>query len=169
MKTLNKTTAVAMLALILMVPTFSSLQAQEVITIENGEITIVSGDDDGVIVIDADALGNLISTSMDEALDGMHEVMAELDDMQLEIRLGDDNQLSFETEDQMWEVNLDVIMSEIGSALDSAFDSMDTDGWGHHHRYQDEDFDQGDLTEELDRLKDELNQLRQELNSLKEI
>ena len=169
MKNLKNSTAITMLALILMVPAFSSVWAQEVITIENGEITIVSEDNENVVMIDAGALEHLISESLDEAMDGMQDVLAELDDMQLEIRLGDDNQLSFETEDQMWEVNLDLIMSEIGSALEMAFDEMDTDGWGDHHNFHEEDFDEDELADELDRLKDELHRLQQELDSLKEI
>ncbi len=169
MKNLNQRTAVALLTLILMVPAFSGVQAQEVITIDNGEITVISEDGENVVMMDAEALENFISATLDDAMDGMQDAMAELDDMQLEIRLGDDNQLSFETEDQMWEVNLNLIMSEIGSALEMAFDEMETEDWGSHHHFHDEDFDEDELAEELDRLKDELHRLKQELDSLKEI
>jgi hypothetical protein len=169
----KQTTVAALLALILMVPLASGVNtpasAQDVITIENGEITIESEDGEKTIYIDAESMEDLISETLDEAMDGMQDVLAELDEMQLEIRLGDDNQLSFETEDQMWSVNMDVIMKEIGSALEVAFDEMDTEDWSDHHHFSDGDFDDEDLAEELDRLKDELHRLKKELDQLKEL
>ena len=169
MKNLKQLTVPALLSLILLVPAFSNVMAQEVITIENGEITIVGEDGEQVIMLDADSLEHLISETLGEAMEGMDDVLAELDEMQLQIRLGDDNNLSFETDDQMWEMNLDLIFKEIGTVLETAFDGVDTDGWGGHHHFSDEDFDEDELAEELDRLKEELHKLKKELNSLKEI
>ena len=169
----KQTTTVAIIALILVVSLASGVNsqaiAQDVITIENGEITIESTGSEKTIIIDAASMEHLISETLEDAMDGMQDVLAELDEMQLEIRLGDDNQLSFETEDQMWSVNLDLIMKEIGSALEVAFDEMDTDSWSDHHHFRDNDFDEEDLAEELDRLKDELHRLQKELDHLKEI
>ncbi len=169
MKDLKNITTTALLIVILMVSTMSGALAQDVITIENGEITILSDDGENVVMIDAEALESFIESTLDEAMTGMHDVIEELDDMQLEIRLGDDNQLSFETEDQMWEMNLDVIMNEVTSALSLAFDEMDTEGWGGHRHHMGQDIDEEDLADELDRLKDELHRLQRELDSLKEI
>jgi len=169
MKNAKQTTFVAMVTLILVAASFSGVLAQDTITIENGEITIESDDGERMIMMDAESIESLISETLDVTMDGMQDVLAELDEMQLEIRLGDDNQLSFETEDQMWEMNLDVIFSELGSVLETAFNDMDTDGWTGHHNFSDDDFDEEELEEELDRLKDELDDLRRELELLKEI
>jgi len=169
MKNLKKTTVVALLTLILMVPAFATSLAQDVVTIENGEIIIECDDGDQMIMIDADSLEDLIADSLGEAMDGVQDALAELDEMQLEIRLGDDNQLSFETEDQMWEMNMNVFFKEIGSVLETAFDDIDSDNWSSHHHFSDEDFDEEELAEELERLKDELRDLKKELEQIKEI
>ena len=135
------------LDLILMVSALATAQAQDVITIDKGEIIIESDDGDKVITIDADGLEALISNSIGEALEGVQDVLAEMDEMQLEIRLGDDNQLTFETEDQMWEMNMNVLFKEIGSALETAFDEIDSESWSSHHIYSDDDYDEEELNE----------------------
>jgi len=143
--------------------------AQDSITIENGEITIESDDGQQVIMFDTDSMGKILSETLEVSRDGLQDVLAELDEMQLEIKLGNDNQLSLETRDQMWEVNLDVIFDELGSALETAFDDLDTDDWAGHYSFEDVDNDEEELEAELDRLKDELKELRRELQHLKEI
>lgn len=169
MKDLKQTTIVAVLTLALMVPAFSGTYAQDIITIENGEITIESEDGESLIMIDGEGLEVLLSEALDGAMDGMQDVLAEMDEMQLQVRLGDDNQLRFETDDQMWEMNLDLVFKEIGHVLETAFDDVDADSWSSHHHFSDEMLDDDELEDELDRLKEELDRLREELNELKEI
>ena len=143
--------------------------AQDSITIENGEITIESDDGQQVIMLDTDRMGKILSETLEISRDGLQDVLAELDEMQLEIKLGNDNQLSLATREQMWEVNLDVIFDELGSVLETAFDDLDTDDWAGHYSFEDEDNNEEELEAELDRLKDELKELRRELQYLKEI
>ncbi len=173
MKHLKQMTSAALLALLLVAPvlpgTIPRAVAQNIITIQNGEITIACEDDEKVIMIDADGLESLISETLSEAMDGVQDVLTELDEMQLEIRLGNDNQLSFETENQMWEVNLDQVFKGVFTALDTALDQVDTDDWGGHRHLNDEDFPEEELADELNRLKEELGRLRQELDHLKEL
>jgi chromosome segregation ATPase len=169
MKNLNTKAGVILLALVLMIPALSGALAEEKIRIENGQITIEDIDSDKLIMIDTDGLQQLISATLQETLEGMDEVMEELDEMQLEIRLGQDNQLSIETEDQMWEMNLDVILKEVGSVLETALEDMDTETWTHHHHWDSDSDDDEDLAQELKRLKKELRRLQKELDNLNEI
>ncbi len=129
--------------------------------------------EDRVIVIDTDEMNEMVAEVLQETMEGMDEVFQELEELQLEVRLGQDNQLSIETDDQMWEVNLDVIFHELGEALETAFDEIDTDDWSDHKSWviDDSDFevDHEELAEELDELKKELKRLKNELKELKEI
>lgn len=159
----------ALMALLLLVPVYSNALAQDVITIENGEITIESADGQQMIMLDSGSIEGLIAETLDVTMDGLQDVISELDDMQLEVRLGEDNQLSFATEDQMWEMNLDVIFSELGSVLESAFDGVETDDWAGHYHFNDDDLEEEELADELERLRNELENLKQELNQLKDI
>ncbi len=168
MNHLNTKAGIVLLAVVLLIPALSSAVAGERITIENGQISIENPDSDRLLVIDTDSLHELISTTLEETMDGMGDVLAELENLQLEIRLGEDNKLSVETEDQMWEMDLDLIFKEVGHALDTAFEGMETDGWS-HHRYHESDDGEEDLAAELERLKSELNRLQKKLDHAKEI
>ncbi len=173
MKNPTKPTFSTMLALVLLTLAATGVLADDKITFKNGQVTIESQDNEKLIVLNTDGMQDMISEILHEAMDDMNDVMAELDDMQLEIRLGEDNQLSVETDNQMWEMNLDLIFREIGTALETAFEEIDTDGWTAHERWEidttDDDFSDEDLVEELDRLKDELRKLQKEMEALKEL
>ena len=167
MKYPTKQTLSKVLALVLLTLAASGVLAADKITYEDGQLTIESTDSEKMIILNADGMQDIIADIMHETMDGMNDVMAELDEMQLEIRLGEDNQLSIETEDQMWEMNLDLIFREIGTVMETAFQDLDTDGWTTHEHWEIES--DGDeistekLAEELNRLKDELKELQKEL------
>ncbi len=169
MKT-SKTPAYAtLLAVVLMISVLSGAQAEEKITVQNGQVTIENKNSGKVLVLDTMELERMISTTMNETMEGMGDMLAEMEDMQLEIRLGQDNQLSVETEDQMFEMNLDLIFKEIGTALETAFDDVHTEQWTVHRHRHDEEFDQEELEEELEQLKEELQRLQEKLEEAKEL
>ena len=172
MKHSTKSTFPSVLVVVLMTMLASGVLAGDKITFEDGQLTIENSENDSLFILNSDGMQEILSEVMEETMDGMHEVLTELDDMQLEVRLGDDNQLSFETEDQMWEMNLDVIFAELGNVLETAFEDMDTEEWTVHQDrriHRDLEFSEEELAEELDQLKKELRKLQKELDSIKEL
>ena len=61
---------------------------------------------------------------MNEAMEGLDEVMAELQDMQLEVRLGKDNNLNLSYEDTTFELDLDEILTQVAAAVQVGFDQV---------------------------------------------
>ncbi len=173
MKYSRKPTLAKVLALVLMTMAATGVMADDKITFENGQLIIEDQDREKIIILNTDGMHDIVADVLHQTMDGMAEAMDELDDMQLEIHLGQNNQLSIETDDQMWEMNLDLIFRELGTALDTAFEGIDTDGWTAHEHWEMDSMDDvisdEDLAEELESLKDELKKLQKELNSLKEL
>ncbi len=92
---------------------------------ENNTITIIAGDhsDSAVWELDLDGLGEAI----DLALVEVSEVIEDLDDMQLDLRLGRDNRFLLDFDDQRYEVDLEEIMYEIGDVIDEVFEELEMD------------------------------------------
>ncbi len=170
MKYSKKSTCSAVLALALLILVASSALAGDKITYENGQLTIENLDDDKVVFLNTDGMQEIITDVLSETLESMDEVLAELDEMQLEIHVGNDNMVRIETDDQMWEMNLNVVFNELSNALEMAFDEVNTEDWtSHEHWESTDDINEEELSDELEQLKDELRKLKNEMESLKEL
>lgn len=131
-----------------------------------------TGDDSKVIIIDHDGEKVIIEMDeiqaiVDEAMEGMDEVMAELQDMQLEVRLGKDNNLNLSYDDTTFELDLDQIMTQVSAAVQVGFDQVHTEDWTHSHdRWT--NVSENDLRAELEDLQKEMRELRRELQKIKD-
>lgn len=126
---------------------------------EGSELTVTMTEDghSRVAVVDLDQVGLMVN-------DTLEDLAAGLADMQLEFRLGSDNNLSFAMDEEEFEVDLDAIMSEVAVALEGAFGDMDTSTWtSRHGRWDMSDADEAELREELADLRRELKSLKREL------
>ena len=140
-----------------------------IINSDGSELTI-SYSEDGkskVTIVDMEQVGFMVGESLSAAAEAIAE-------MQLEIRMGNDNSFSFAMDDQEWEVDVNAIVSEVSAAFSGAFEEMDDGGWAHHRHYRtdhDEDLEemQEDLQDELEALQDELKDLKKELARLKKL
>lgn len=122
---------------------------------------IIIGDDQDEVVIDLEAVDEIVA----EALAGVEEVMAELEDMQFQMRLGQDNRLDLSYEDTTFELDLDQILTQVAAAVQVGFHEFDTGAWTHQHGRHDT-VSENELRRELDQLKEEIADLRRELGQL---
>ena len=147
--------------LILVLP--AALLADEPAKTDNDAMVIIVGDDDREIIIEMEAVQEIVA----EALTGLDEVMAELEDMQFQVRLGKDNRLDLSYEDTTFELDLDQIMSQVALAVQAGFDQIETDDWTHSHdRWSDSS--EADLRRELEDLAKEMKELRRELGKARD-
>jgi len=124
---------------------------------------IIIGDDGDEVVIDMDEIQEMVN----EAMAGMDEVLAELDDMQLQVRLGRDNRLDLSYDDSVFELDLDQIMTQVAAAVRTGFDEIHADEWT-HSRNRWTDVSDDDLRQELEELRREMKELRRELRKAQE-
>lgn len=123
---------------------------------------VVVHDDDHEIVIDMEAINLIVA----EAMEGVDEVLAELEDMQFQMHLGRDNRLNLSYDDTTFEMDLDQIMAQVGVALEAGLTDLDTEDWTYSRDRWDSADEQG-LRRELDKLKDEMRELKRELRKVK--
>ncbi|MEN8007326.1 MAG: hypothetical protein ABFS42_09950 [Candidatus Krumholzibacteriota bacterium] len=122
---------------------------------------VIVGEDGEEMVIEMGAVHEIVA----DALSGLDEVMAELEDMQFQVRLGRDNRLDLSYEDTTFELDLDQVMSQVSVALQAGLDEFDTEDWtGSHDRW--EASTDEDLRRELKKLQQEMKELRQELKKV---
>ena len=140
------------------------------INTDGSELTVIFTEDgkSKVAVVDMEQVGMIVG-------EGLSEVTAALKEMQMDVRLGKDNSLSFALDDEEWAVDINAIMAEVGEALSGAFEGMDTDGWTSHNHHrtihldEDDEDQQEQLEAEMNALRDELQALKDELARLKKI
>ncbi len=147
--------------LILALP--ATLLADEPESSDNDAKVIIVCEDGEEMVIEMEAVHEIVA----EAMSGLDEVMEELDEMQFQVRLGQDNRLNLSYDDTTFELDLDQIMSQVSVAVHAGFDQIDTDDWtSSHHRWDATTED--DLRQELKDLKKEMKALRRELKKIGE-
>jgi len=105
--------------------------------------------------------------AVDEVLGGMDNVFAQLQDLQLQFRLGRDNRLNLSCDDSEFELDLDQVMAQVASAVRSGLQEMDTSEWTSRHDRRDE-VSTDDLRDELAKLKREMEALRVKLRHLQQ-
>jgi len=148
--------------LVLMVP--GILLADEPVAkakVKDSTVVII-GDDGEETVIDMGEVHGLVA----EAMEGLDEVMAELDDMQFQMRLGHDNRLDLSYDDTTIEVDLDQIMTQVAAAVQMGLEELDSGEWTRHHD-RNHGVSEDDLRQELADLKEEMEALRLELQNLR--
>ena len=139
------------------------LLADEPETADNETKVIIVGDDGEELTIDMEAVHEMMA----DAMAGLDDVMVELEDMQLQVRLGKDNRLDLSYDDTTFELDLDQIMTQVAVAVQSGFDQIHTEDWtDSHDRWSNVSDD--DLRQELDDLKKEMKELRREFRKIKD-
>ncbi len=148
---------------------------------DNNVVTIISedGTESEIFELNLEDLGETIDIAMTE----VSEVIEDLNDMQLDLRLGRDNRFLLDFDGEEYEVDLDEIMYEIGDVmgevfadLDLDFDDLDLDldfdsdfedsEWDNNYSYA-YDEDDEEILEEILALQEEIESLKRELRELK--
>lgn len=120
------------------------------------EVTRREGDQVTTTVIDMDEMGRLVGDALDGAL-------AAMDDLQMQVRLGQDNSLEITTADGFVQVDLDQIMSQVAVAVRTGLEGIDTATWAAAGPR-----DEQALQRELEDLQAEMRALREELRRLRD-
>jgi hypothetical protein len=132
---------------------------------EAKETKVIIIDNDGEeVVIEMDDVQEIVN----EAMEGFEEVMAELDDMQFQVRLGNDNRLNLSYEDTTFELDLDQVMTQVATAVRVGFQEFETDEWAHSFD-RDANVSEDELRHELKDLQREMKELRRELRKIKDL
>lgn len=120
------------------------------------EVTRREGDRVTTTVIDMDEVGRLVGDAMGEAL-------AAMEDLQLQVRLGQDNRINVTTSEGVVEVDLDQIMGQVAAAVQTGLEGIDTATWATSGPR-----DEAELQRELADLQQEMRALREELRRLRD-
>jgi hypothetical protein len=126
---------------------------------EQLSVTHHQGDHVTTTVVDLDQIGRLVG-------DALGEAKVAMEDLQLQVRLGQDNRVNVATAEGEFEVDLDQIMTQVAAAVRSGLHDIDTANYT--------STDSGtaasdeDLQVELAELQKEMRSLRLELGRLRE-
>lgn len=126
----------------------------------NGRQMTVTSREDGKLtttVVDLDQVGDIVEGAVGEA-------MTALKDLQLQVRVGQDNRIDVDTTDGSYQVDLDAIMSEVARAVETGLKDIDTQEWTSHGPRDARD--EAELRRELADLQKEMRGLREELRRL---
>jgi hypothetical protein len=128
---------------------------------DNDPQVVIVSEDGEEIVIDMEAVHEIVAEAMSE----LDEALAEMEDMQFQVRLGRDNRLDLSYDDKTFEVDLDQIMSQVARAVRAGCDGIDTHQWARSHdRWSDSS--EKDLRRELKTLQKEMKELRREMKKV---
>jgi hypothetical protein len=152
----------ALVACVLVIALPATLLAAEPAD-QDGPRVVVVQDDGRSITIDMEAVNEIVA----EAMEGVTEVMAEMEDMQFQMHLGRDNRLNLSYDDTTFELDLDQIMEQVAVAVEVGLEGLDTAEWTDSRERWDE-ADETELRRELDKLKDEMRELKRELRRAKD-
>jgi len=129
---------------------------------ESESCIVIVQDGGREVTIDMEA----INVMVEEAMEGVSEVMAELDDMQFNMHLGNDNRLNLSYDDTTFELDLDQVMAQVAVAMEAGLANLDTGDWT-VSRDRWDSVDEDELHRELKKLKSEMKELRRELERQK--
>ncbi len=131
------------------------------VRVDDGSLTIASRDGDRVetTVVDLDQIGQIVG----EAVAG---AMAALDDLQVQVRVGQDNRVNVSSANGACEVDINRIATGVAAAVRSGLHDVDTEGWTSTGPAARDDEEA--LRAELLALQDEMRALRSELHRLRD-
>lgn len=126
-------------------------------------VTHRDGERTTTTVVDMDQVATLVG-------DALGEAMAAMQDLQLQVRVGQDNRVNIQTSDREVEVDLDQIMAQVAAAVQSGMQGIDTATWAAQldAGAAAGGGDQAQLQRELADLQDEMRALRKELQRLRD-
>jgi len=139
------------------------------LTVADG-VLVITNDENGRITtteVDMAQLGDLVAASMDDAMDGLDTVLANLGEMQMQMRLGQDNRLNVEFDDTEFELDLDQIMHQVSAAVELGLAEIDVDRWSRCRPRGSEPTEE-EMRRELHALQKEMRELRRELQRLQD-
>lgn len=142
------------------------------ISMHDASVLRITTDDGEEQVIEFDL--SLIEDVVAQAMVGMQEALADLSDLQIDIQIDPDESVVIGHGDEVVEVDIRGIMTEVNHVLAEAFQDLDMDFDAGSHRYarsrsHGEDGDDAELeqlNEQLEQLRDEVRRLRAELRRL---
>ncbi len=139
------------------------------VSLSDGSLTVISREDGKTTtrIVDLDTVGLLAADAVDEAMLGMAGVFAELQEMQLQCRLGQDNRLNLSYNDTEFELDLDQVMAQVASAVQLGLQEIDASEWA-SSRDRWETVSDDEMRDELESLKTEMEALRAELRNLQQ-
>jgi hypothetical protein len=126
----------------------------------DGRQMTVTATEDGKLtttVVDLDQVGDIVEGAVGEA-------MTALKDLQLQVRVGQDNRIDVSTAEGTYQVDLDAIMTEVAAAVQSGLKDIDTEEWASQGPRDARD--EAELRKELGELQKEMRGLREELRRL---
>lgn len=120
-------------------------------------VTTRCGDSEKVVQVNLDAVEGLVA----EAVGEVTAALEDMEDMQLQIHLGQDNRLSFADDGTEWEIDLSQVARQIEVALEAGFAGLEDAEWS--SRRVREEVDMDELRRELAHLQREMEKLQKEL------
>lgn len=110
-----------------------------------------------VVMVNLDAVEGLVN----EAIGEVAAALGDLDDMQLQIHLGEDNRLRFADDGSEWEIDLNQVSRQLEAVFETALAGLEDTDWVDHHDRGESEL--RELRRELDRLRAELKRMEREL------
>lgn len=129
--------------------------------VDGNQLSVTRNEDDHVTttIVDLDQIGRLVG-------DAVGEAKVAMEDLQLQVRLGQDNRVNIATAEGQFEVDLDQIMTQVAAAVRSGLQDIDTATWTSTDSGT--DVSDEDLQLELAELQKEMRALRLELGRLRD-
>jgi len=159
----RQSTLLALVTGLLIIAMPATILADEPESSEDDSKIVIIVDDGEEVTIDMAEVHEMVA----EAMGGLDEVMEELEDMQLQVRLGNDNRLDLSFDDTTFELDLDQIMAQVAVAVQTGFDEIHIEDWT-DSRDRWTDVSEDDLRQELDDLQKEMKELRKELRKIRD-
>lgn len=113
------------------------------------------------VVIDGEELGAIVG-------DVVEDLATVLADLQVEVRMGQDNRMNVSVQDKTYELDIDAILEQVSVALEAGLQEMETEDWTSVTVRRDHEATAEELRVELDDLRAELQDLQKELSRLRD-
>lgn len=129
------------------------------IEIEDDDFIVTSrcGDSEKIVQVNLDAVEGIVA----EVIGDVTAALEDMEDMQLQIHLGEDNRLSFADDGTEWEIDLEQVARQIEVAFEAGFAGLEDADWS--TRRVGEEVDVRELRRELEHLQREMERLQKEL------
>lgn len=131
-------------------------------TYVDGQYLRVVNQDTGEEVLDFD-MGE-VERAIEEAMEGVHEAMEELEGLEMDLHFGEDSHFRFEMGDERAFIDIDGIMETVMAALEGLEDSeIHVNDFEWDVRSDDHDHHGDSVRQEIRDLREEVRRLKREL------